>query len=777
MKQSRKAWKLVGYALAIMVTGILAYIYLINNILTIDNSSNTARLEFPEYPPGMINQEISMTDFAGSEACASCHREIYDKWEKSTHGNAGDDIENAEVIGKFDGVPRKFKDATVTPYKEGDKLFFKLETEMLPDQVYEVSAVVGGGHMAGGGTQTYFTDFPDGTIRFLPFDYHKTSDQWFGETSGEGGWLPISEERSIDKILEVFPTRALGFYLNQRNCQECHGSQIHVEYEKELKKYKTQYTSLTINCESCHGPGKAHISKVSKPGWETSADIGMTPLETLNKDESLNICFRCHALKDPLIPGYLPGNDLEAHYGLKYPIHSGTPYLNDGRVKDFGYQQNHLASDCYINGSMTCVNCHDPHSQSYRDINYRELADRYDDAQCTSCHVSKSIAPTSHTFHAEDSEGSKCVSCHMPYLQHKATGSTLRFARSDHTIPIPRPAYDQSIGIENACFSCHQDKTIDWLQKKTEEWYGIIKPHNKLVANLGQVHDNMDRTEAGDLLLDGSTGHVIAQMASISQFTNRFLTSDIKDLEPSVIEQLKAFTNSLDIDVKSLALASLHLANDNNLETHNFLVEQLNAMDEELQRKIRDRWAHAMPYYATKFEQQGDLATAIKTNLKAIEIDPENVPLLLNMARLYEAVGNSREAISFYTQALQIDPDNALGWLNLGNTMLNQGDRSKALAFYKKTLEIDPWNYYAYFNLGKFYYNSGDNDASIEHYKKAIEIYPSLSYVYIHLAVTYIRTKEYDKALTMAKTGVWLDPNDPQGQEIVKRMEQLIIDN
>ena len=51
----------------------------------------------------------------------------------------------------------------------------------------------------------------------------------------------------------------------------------------------------------------------------------------------------------------------------------------DGRVRTFGYQLNHLASDCYLNGSMTCVSCHDPHTQTYRDEQFRPLEGRFED--------------------------------------------------------------------------------------------------------------------------------------------------------------------------------------------------------------------------------------------------------------------------------------------------------------------------------------------------------------------------------------------------------------
>ena len=160
-----------------------------------------------------------------------------------------------------------------------------------------------------------------------------------------------------------------------------------------------------INCESCHGPGKRHIELVSRPGFERFQDIGMRPLATLKKDESLMVCFQCHATKDVLREEpYLPGEPLESFFSLKFPQFQDT-YTVDGRIQSFGYQGNHLYSDCYRNGSMTCVDCHDPHSQQYRDVFGKPLVGKFDNRQCTSCHASKALSPESHSHHKADSAG------------------------------------------------------------------------------------------------------------------------------------------------------------------------------------------------------------------------------------------------------------------------------------------------------------------------------------------------------------------------------------
>ena len=352
-----------------IIIGVVAgIVFLYFGFFSPESSPVVERIPFPSSKPARLTEEVQFSDFLGSEACESCHQPEYDLWENSTHGNAGGSPATVRIIGKFDGVERKFKDGSVTPYinRSGDYMF-RLKAEGLPDQTFKVDAVVGGGHMIGGGTQTYFTKLPDGTLRFLSYDFHRDEQIWFGELES-AGWVPISEDRLIDKIKEYHPSRVLGLDIMMDNCQNCHGSQIELDFDPQNKIYQTKFKSLTINCESCHGPGRRHVEIMNSELPESALDIGMQPLATLDKDGSLNVCFSCHALKDVLQPGFLPGKDLEDYYAIKFPTLSTNPYHPDGRVREFGYQLNHLHSDCYINGSMTCVDCHDPHSQTYRDI-------------------------------------------------------------------------------------------------------------------------------------------------------------------------------------------------------------------------------------------------------------------------------------------------------------------------------------------------------------------------------------------------------------------------
>jgi len=737
------------------------------------NIASNNRQPFPSLRSTPKLAEPTFDDFLGSEACAECHREKYDLWENSTHGRAGGTPALRNVIGEFDGKPRRFKDAVVTPSIQDQRYIFTVEQEGFGKKVFQVDAVIGGGHMEGGGSQTYFGNFPDGTLRFLPFDFIRKEKVWFGETKGNRGWIPINESLSITDLSEWPPSRILGAEQSFNNCQQCHGSQIQTAFNARAKKYETKYKSLSINCESCHGPGRRHVELAKSGKTETANDIGMLSLSALTKDEALEVCFRCHSLKDVIANGYLPGKNLQEYYALKFPMLGENPYHPDGRTRAFAYQEGHLYSDCYLNGSMTCVDCHDPHAQDYRDINGVKLNGHFDNGQCTGCHASKAFASEQHSHHQKDSRGNLCTSCHTPYLQHQAMGKQLRFARADHTIPIPRPEFDAKLGIENACQQCHPEKTTTWLQAKTVEWYGEIKPHKNIVTGLLEAQNVNDRKMVAALVLGDSTAHVMAQMAGLCHFIENYLRPSMPDFEPDIVEKLKRLTESKDLDLKALALMSLHFSQDQADAVHIFLLDKLQDLGNN-EALIRSRWSMALGYLATRYREQNDAANAITTYRKALEIKPNDATTLLNLGITYSNAGDLENAIACYQQAASHAPEEAMIFVNWGIALRRKSDAVGAIEKYQKALAINPHLALPYFNLGNVYYERDDFAQAIAAYEEAVELDPGLAAAHFALARAYIKSNHPQSAARALKAGLQYDANNGDASQMLQELEAYL---
>ena len=579
--------------------------------------------------------KVKSSDFVGAKDCQSCHPDIYDQWSSSTHGNAGGLPTVESVKASFDGEPIEFKDVIVFPEINQGIYQFKIKDKKSNvEKLVTVEAVVGGGFMYGGGTQTFFAQYPDGSYRFLPFDYSVSDKTWFVQLASNEKWVTIDDKISLDQLYNWPPHRMLGEVDDVSNCQQCHGSQI--ISTKIGENYNVEFTSLAVNCESCHGAGTTHIKSMT--GIVTnivneSQSVGINSLIGMSPDKSLKLCFQCHAVKTPIKTGYLPGEKLEEFYSLKLALLGNeNPYAIDGRITTFGYQQNHLYSDCFLSGAMTCISCHNPHSNDYQDINRKTLLNRFDDNQCLSCHIAKSEDIVAHTYHPPESEGSGCISCHMPYRQHTAIGDEIKYQRSDHTVSIPRPEFDDSQGFVSACAQCHVDQSVDELQKNVDEWYGPVKPLHPAIANRLKVTSTTLGNDAAKLLLKPELRHPMGQFSNLTYFIKRYLVPGMAELDESIIEKIKIYVQSDDIDIKSLALAGLHYSQYQNPEIQAFLNKELKAMGDS-EEAIRRRWGLILDYFGSVYYLSGDRPRAITCFELAREVLPDDKTIKENLNR------------------------------------------------------------------------------------------------------------------------------------------------
>mgnify|MGYP001391217943 FL=1 len=695
--------------------------------------------------------------FIGSKACQNCHPDQFSTWQQSTHGNAGGKPNKRRVLAPFDGTRINLQNGWFIPYSENGRFFFRAQENGFPERKYEVIGVVGGGHIYGGGTQTYFGLFPDGTMRLLPFDYQPSSNTWFFETNDQSGWVPVSKALSFRKSSEWPPSRTLGVMAEKQNCQQCHGSQIRTAFSSDKGKYISSYTDLSINCESCHGPGKEHANLMQYGKSIIQGYTGIKSLKTLSKQESVEVCAQCHALKDMIKPGYSPGKDFQDYFSTKFAMLGGNPFYPDGRVKAFGYQQNHVFSDCFINGSMTCVDCHNPHSNEYQDVNRIPLKGKFDNGQCTSCHMAKASNIVEHTFHKQESEGSLCTSCHMPFTQHKAVGKTIKFARADHTISIPRPLVDQALNINNVCQQCHAEMSLAEVSKQMSEWYGELKPLHPLETALMKFNDNSTLEGLVGLLGSNSdpSPQVFAGLSKAFMFNQPKETSEI-------INKLKHLCSNSDVDIKGLALAYLYLLKGEDESLNSFVIKSLAASGKD-QTKIRTRWSTALSYRAEDQVKKGMLIPGINLYEKAVKIWPRNVKAKKGLAESYILIGDFSKAIQTFGEIIQANAMDWQGWAGLGNTQTRLKQLDLAVEAYMRSLEINVYNPRAHLGIGNVLFKLKKNTLAEMHLQKAIDLDPSLSEAYIYLAATKIRLQDYKMAATILDRGLILNPQDEAG--------------
>ena len=122
------------------------------------------------------------------------------------------------------------------------------------------------------------------------------------------------------------------------------------------------------------------------------------------------------------------------------------------------------ASECYAEGSITCLHCHSMHDSDPNDQLSRQALGN---ESCLQCHGEFRERVAEHTHHVPNSSGSQCYNCHMPHTNY----ALFKSIRS-HRIDIPRVVSIASNSRPNACNLCHLDQTLQWTADRLEQWYG-----------------------------------------------------------------------------------------------------------------------------------------------------------------------------------------------------------------------------------------------------------------------------------------------------------------
>ena len=367
-------------------------------------------------------------DFVGSGSCQQCHSDIYDRWKGTLMANILQDIKErpAAVLGDFS------KPDPLVTFTSDD-----------------ITHTYGSKWK-----QRYFKRVGDDFI-VMPAQWDIRNKQWrpYYVKPGTEWWTayyPTEQEKR--------PTGAL--------CDGCHS----VNYDIKTKKV----TEWNVGCEKCHGAGGAHLKNPVN-----ATIVNPAKLDSVRADD---VCIQCHSQGKPRqIPieggyydwpvGFQPGQRLsdvwrleEHHLGKETFTHwpDGTAHKNRMQGNDY------VKSQMYVKG-VTCYACHDVHGTDY------EAEVRLPENQvCTQCHSDR-LQPgprgslEHHTQHKADSEGSKCVACHMPLIQQTIGNVMVR----SHTFKFISPALTATAGIPNACTLCHKEKTNEWAMEEIRKWPSV----------------------------------------------------------------------------------------------------------------------------------------------------------------------------------------------------------------------------------------------------------------------------------------------------------------
>ena len=199
-----------------------------------------------------------VASFAGSPACKSCHPQQFAAWTSSQHARAMQHATAETVRGDFSDATFTYQGVTSNFFRRDGKYFVRTDGPDGKLADFEVKYTFGVEPL-----QQYLVELPGGRLQALALSWDTRPKEAGGQR-----WFRQYPDEKIDFRDELHWTRR-GQNWNFM-CADCHSSQVAKGYDATKDAFATHWNEISVGCESCHGPGSAHVawadSKSADPG-------------------------------------------------------------------------------------------------------------------------------------------------------------------------------------------------------------------------------------------------------------------------------------------------------------------------------------------------------------------------------------------------------------------------------------------------------------------------------------------------------------------------------
>lgn len=304
-------------------------------------------------PPG------TEADYAGNDACRSCHAAEFTSHARTLHARTVRKIAPKERRAEF-----KHPQTVPDPVRG-------VEYSVRADQGSDQMVVRRGARsltetprwLFGSGTHawTYLSETKSGFMELRLSFYPRTREWNF--TPGQGPQVDIRQPLGQS----YSPAEAA-------SCFGCHSTVLVGTPERlDLRR-----SILNVGCESCHGPSRRHVDAATSAA-SSSAEVARPPKVT--GAAVMDLCGKCH--REP----------------FQAPQGQTTDEAQLPRFPGIALAR----SRCFTEseGKLTCTTCHNPHEPAPK------AATAYD-PKCKGCHT----PPHGSTCAA--GKVTNCVTCHLP---------------------------------------------------------------------------------------------------------------------------------------------------------------------------------------------------------------------------------------------------------------------------------------------------------------------------------------------------------------------------
>ncbi|UVE16051.1 tetratricopeptide repeat protein [Pseudomonas sp. LS44] len=728
----------------------------------------------PATKPAVIKPIAESTASLVDEGqCVGCHAVQVKDWQGSHHQMAMEEATTESVLGDFNNVT--FKDGSETTrffQKDGS---FWVNTPGPDGKAADFRAAYTFGVAP---LQQYLLEAPGGRLQALGVAWDVEKKNWFHLYPGQG--VDFKDELHWSQ-----PQQNANFM-----CVECHTTGFKRNFNAQTNSYASQWQSLGVGCQSCHGPASNHLQWASKPdGSKTHGfDIDLSKADTTRQAET---CGRCHARRAPLGDGFAAHKRLMDDY-LPSPLTQAL-YELDGKIKEEVFEYGSFTQSKMFAKGVSCSNCHNPHSTELKAPG---------NAVCLQCHnpagktslpgidgkglQAKNYDSPEHHQHQPGQPGSQCVDCHMPGKFYMGNDF-----RHDHSFSIPNPGRALKLGTPDACLGCHKETAGDKVAEQFNAWYGADKPAVPrydeslwLIRNgkpgasraLFQQLDSSDLPAIRRATLLAELPYYPSQRAL--DLARRELKHADSQVRLAAIEAVTSMTPPehrsgpigplLNDPVRAvrLAAASALLGLPAEALQYQPSWDKVIGEYEQVQKSLADR-AEANLNLAMLYQAQGRSALVEPALRDALLRDPNFLPALVTLIQWLDGNYRMNEAQQLMAEGLKKHPQSALLHHANGLALIRRGEKTAALKELAEAARLEPDNGQFNYVMAIALHDSGDAEGAIHQLEQLLERQPNNRQARMTLIGFWRDAGQMQKVQILQAELEQLNPDDPalrQGQ-------------
>jgi Tfp pilus assembly protein PilF/ribosomal protein L37AE/L43A len=634
--------------------------------------------------------------YVGINTCKLCHQSIYNTFINTGMGKSFDVASKSKSASDYHTsvIHDKIGDFYYKAFWKNDSLRFLEYRLKGRDTIYKrletVNYIIGSGQHTNSHIQSV-----NGYLNQMPMTFYTQKKTWDLPPGFENG----HNSRFIRKIgLE---------------CMSCHNS-----YPDFVLGSENKYNSVEkgIGCERCHGPGSIHVAERSTGSKIDTAkyiDYSIVNPAKLGIESQFDICQRCHLQGNTILKegksfyDFKPGMKLSDYMTVFLPKYKNA----DDEFIMASHADRLKQSACFIKSlekskntkvlkpykeALTCITCHNPH------VSVRETNKNVFNDACRKCHYEGTGGAEDERLKMKDSRvGSvltcndlgvvqkiknksqivNCVGCHMPIsgsidIPHVSVHDHyIRKPQKNSVSKKDKHALKQFIGL----YAINEKNPNAFIKAKAYlNQYEKFEPRPYYLDSAAHLLKDKTDAELKTNLEPLVQLHFIKQnFAQIISYANRLTdayvlntklitTSYSNDNAWACYRIAEAFystghtTRAIIYFKKAVALAPLGLEFKNKLGSALAANGQLAEAEKQYTEILQEFPKHVSALTNLGFLklQRGDILASQTLYFKALALDPDYEPLLLNIAGLYAYKKDFIQSKIYLERILKRNPNN-----------------------------------------------------------------------------------------------------------------------